>query len=120
VRRICFTLQVRPDRLDEYRERHAGVWPDMLRALADTGWRDYSLFLRPDGLLVGYFVAEDFEAAQAALARTDASRRWEESMAGFFVDSTAEDKQPLDEVFHLEDQLARLQQASQGEMGEAR
>ena len=29
-------------------------------------------------------------------------------MTGFFVDSTAEDKRPLEEVFHLEDQLARL------------
>jgi L-rhamnose mutarotase len=108
VQRICFTLQVRPDRLADYRERHAAVAPDMLQALADAGWRDYSLFLRPDGLLVGYLVAEDFEAAQAALARTEASRRWEESMAGFFIDSSAEDKRPLAEVFHLEDQLARL------------
>jgi L-rhamnose mutarotase len=108
VRRICFTLQVRPDRLEEYRERHAAVWPEMLQALAATGWRDYSLFLRADGLLVGYLVTEDFDAAQAALARTGASRRWEESMADFFVDTAADDKQSLDEVFHLEDQLARL------------
>jgi L-rhamnose mutarotase len=108
MQRICFTLQVRPDRLAEYRERHAAVAPDMLRALAGTGWRDYSLFLRSDGLLVGYLVADDFDAAQAALARTEASRRWEESMAGFFVDTSAEDKRPLEEVFHLEDQLARL------------
>jgi len=57
VRRICFTLQVRPDRLEEYRRRHAQVWPDMLAALRDTGWHDYSLFLRGDGLLVGYLAA---------------------------------------------------------------
>jgi L-rhamnose mutarotase len=105
VQRICFTLQVRPDRLEEYRERHAAVAPDMVRALAETGWRDYSLFLRSDGLVVGYLVADDFDAAQAALARTEASRRWEESMADFFVDTSAEAKQPLAEVFHLEDQL---------------
>jgi L-rhamnose mutarotase len=107
--RICFTLQVRPDRLDEYRERHAAVWPDMLRALAATGWRDYSLFLRPDGLLVGYLVADDFDTAQASLSQTEASRRWEASMADFFVESSADDKRPLAEVFHLEDQLAALQ-----------
>jgi L-rhamnose mutarotase len=46
VRRICFTLQVRPERLEEYRRRHAAVWPEMLTALRDTGWHDYSLFLR--------------------------------------------------------------------------
>jgi L-rhamnose mutarotase len=108
MQRICFTLQVRPDRLAEYRRRHAAVAPDMLSALADSGWRDYSLFLRQDGLLVGYLLADDFEGAQAALARTEASRRWEESMADFFVDTAAEDKLPLEEVFHLEDQLGRL------------
>src|ERR671932_2675860 len=107
MRRACFTPEVRPDRLAEYRHRHAAVWPEMLQALAETGWRDYSLFLRSDGLLVGYLVADDFEAARAALARTEASRRWEESMADFFVDTAAEDKRPLEEVFHLEQQLAR-------------
>ena len=52
--RVCFQLQVKPDRIDEYRERHAAVWPDMLEALKATGWNNYSLFLRDDGLLIGY------------------------------------------------------------------
>ena len=52
--RVCFQLQVRPDRLEEYRARHAAVWPDMLAALPATGWHNYSLFLREDGLLIGY------------------------------------------------------------------
>ena len=51
--RVCFQLQVRPDRMTEYVERHAAVWPDMLRALEAAGWRNYSLFLRDDGLLIG-------------------------------------------------------------------
>ncbi len=74
MRRVCFTLQVRPDRLDEYRRRHAEVWPDMLIALRDAGWHDYSLFLRDDGLLVGVFRTGDLDAALAALAATDARR----------------------------------------------
>ena len=63
--RYCFQLQVKPARVDEYRERHAAVWPEMLRALADTGWHNYSLFLRPDGLLIGYLETDDLAAAQA-------------------------------------------------------
>ena len=47
--RVCFVSKVRPDRLDEYRARHAAVWPEMLEALRDCGWRDYHLFLRDDG-----------------------------------------------------------------------
>ena len=121
VPRICFTLQVKPDRLAEYRERHAAVWPEMLEALVATGWRNYSLFLRPDGLLVGYLECASFETSQEALGRTAASRRWEESMAGFFLDTSADDKRPLDEVFHLEDQLSSMgTEAPDRRMGEAR
>jgi L-rhamnose mutarotase len=51
--RYCFLLRVRPEHMEEYRRRHAAVWPEMLSALAETGWRNYSLFLHDDGLLVG-------------------------------------------------------------------
>ena len=51
MERVCFQLQVRRDQLEEYTARHAAVWPDMLEALHVTGWRNYSLFLREDGLV---------------------------------------------------------------------
>ena len=67
MRRICFVLQVKPDRLEEYKACHRTVWPEMLAALRETGWNNYSLFLRPDGLLVGYLETEDFERARAGM-----------------------------------------------------
>ncbi|MGQ5264501.1 L-rhamnose mutarotase [Micromonospora sp. ZYX-F-536] len=107
--RVCFTLQVDPDRLDEYRARHSRVWPEMLTALAESGWHDYSLFLREDGLLVGYLVTDDFAAAQAAMRTSDVNARWQAEMAPYFVDLDhgAPDRamRPLDEVFNLEAQL---------------
>jgi L-rhamnose mutarotase len=113
--RYCFTLSVRPDRLPEYRERHAAVWPDMLRALRETGWRNYSLFARPDGLVIGYVEADDLGAAQRAMAATEANARWQSSMRSYFtgLDGKAPDEgiAPLEEIFHLEDQLARLEEA---------
>lgn len=105
MRRICFLLKVKPDRLDEYRRRHREVWPDMLEALRDTGWRNYSLFLRPDGLLVGYFETDDFDAAIAGMAAKEVNSRWQAEMAPFFEGL---DGQPdegivgLEEVFHLD------------------
>jgi L-rhamnose mutarotase len=110
VERVCFQLQVKPDRIDEYRVRHAAVWPDMLRALADTGWHNYSLFLRPDGLLIGYLETPSLEAAQAGMAATEVNARWQAEMAEYFVELG--EARPdtgfvqLEEVFHLEDQLA--------------
>ena len=52
----------------------------MLAALRDTGWRIYSLFLRPDGLLVGYLECDDFAAAQHAMEQTDVNARWQAEM----------------------------------------
>jgi L-rhamnose mutarotase len=105
--RYCFQLHVRPGRLDEYKERHRAVWPEMLGALRDTGWRNYSLFLRADGLLIGYVEADDLSAAQAGMAATEVNTRWQSEMAPFFVDLDGRPDEGfvlLEEVFHLEDQ----------------
>ena len=85
MERVCFLLRVRPDRLDEYRERHRAVWPEMRDALSATGWRNYSLFLRDDGLLIGYVEAEDLDAAQKAMAATEVNARWQSEMTEFFT-----------------------------------
>ncbi|MFT4122963.1 MAG: L-rhamnose mutarotase [Microbacteriaceae bacterium] len=108
--RVCFTLQIDPARLDEYRARHDPVWPEMLAEIAASGRRNYSLFLRPDGLLIGYYEVEDAAASEAYLAASEVAGRWEASMAGFFQgldgrpDQAAE---PVPEVFNLAEQLER-------------
>lgn len=106
MERVCFLLQVRPERLAEYKERHQAVWPDMLAALRETGWRNYSLFLRDDGLLVGYFETPDYAAALAGMAEREVNDRWQREMAPFFVD--LDGRRPdegflrLQQVFYLE------------------
>jgi L-rhamnose mutarotase len=108
VPRVCFTLQVRRDRLAEYRERHAAVWPEMLRALRDAGWHDYQLFLREDGLLVGTLVTEDLAAVQAAMEAIPVNSVWQAEMAPFFdLPDGRPDRgmQVLDLVFDLDAQL---------------
>ncbi|MCW2881722.1 MAG: L-rhamnose mutarotase [Sphaerisporangium sp.] len=106
MKRLCFLLKVRPERLEEYRRRHEAVWPDMLGALRAAGWHNYSLFLREDGLLVGYLETPDFDAALAAMAVTDVNARWQAEMAPFFeeLDGRRPDEGmfTLDEVFHLD------------------
>jgi L-rhamnose mutarotase len=100
MERVCFRVQVRADRLDEYRERHQAVWPEMLAALSAADWRNYSLFLAPDGLLIGYLETEDFEAAKRAMEETDVNARWQAEMAPFFAGELQFER--LDEVFHLD------------------
>ena len=104
-RRVCFLLKVKTSMLDEYRRRHAAVWPEMLEALRETGWHNYSLFLRDDGLLVGYFETPGLEQALAGMAQRSVNERWQREMAPFFED--LDGRRPdqgivsLDEIFHL-------------------
>lgn len=106
MKRVCFLLKVRAEKIEEYKARHAAVWPEMLAALRETGWRNYSLFLRDDGLLAGYLETEDFERARAGMKEHPVNARWQAEMAPFFEamkGGGADDAmKPLTEVFHLE------------------
>jgi L-rhamnose mutarotase len=105
MERVCFLLKVRKELLAEYRQRHDTVWDDMRQALTETGWQNYSLFLREDGLLVGYLETPDFAAALAGMAGREVNARWQASMAPFFEE--LEGRRPdegmmrLTEIFHL-------------------
>ena len=105
MERVCFLLRVRPDRLDEYKARHRQVWPEMLDALRQTGWRNYSLFLRDNGLLVGYLECDDFAASLQAMEEREVNARWQAEMAQFFELPGGERPdtglERLEEVFHL-------------------
>lgn len=107
MKRIGFLLKVREERIAEYKEHHTRVWPEMLDALRRTGWHNYSLFMRPDGLLFGYFEAEEsFAASLDGMSHEAINERWQEFMAPFFEnpDGTHADRMmvELEEVFHLD------------------
>ena len=105
MNRVGFILKVKLDRLEEYKRQHEQVWPAMLQALRDTGWHNYSLFVRDDGLLFGYFETPDLLAALEGMASREVNARWQAHMAPFFADLG--DRRPdegflrLEEVFHL-------------------
>lgn len=110
--RICYQLQVKPERLDEYVERHRAVWPKVLRALERAGRRNYSIFVRDDGLLVGYYETDDDAASARALAEDPDTAEWEAGSAEFFLalpgNRPDRDAPHLTEVFNLEEQLSRV------------
>ena len=104
--RVGFCFKVKKDQIPEYRERHRKVWPDMLQALRETGWHNYSLFLRDDGLLFGYLETTNFQLALDDMAIREVNLRWQAEMGPFF--ESLEGRRPdqgmlvLEEVFHLD------------------
>ena len=105
MQRVCFLLKVKADKLVEYKKAHEGVWEEMLQALRETGWHNYSLYLRDDGLLVGYLETPDFQAALQNMAQREVNERWQAAMSPYF--EQLEGRRPdegllvLEEVFHL-------------------
>lgn len=107
MKRVGFILKVKPDKLEDYKAHHTAVWPEMLAALRRTGWHNYSLFLRDDGLLFGYFETPDsFQTALDGMAKEEINARWQDFMAPYFenLGGGHADKGmlELEEVFHLD------------------
>ena len=107
MKRVGFVLKVKQDRIEEYKEHHRNVWPEMLEALRRNGWRNYSLFMKEDGTLFGYAETPDgLDAATESMSKEDVNTRWQTLMAPFF-ESPAGGKADeilveLEEVFHTD------------------
>jgi L-rhamnose mutarotase len=102
---VAFRLWVQPEKLDEYKRHHQAVWPELLADLSAAGFRNYSIFA--DGAeLFGYLECDDWDAANAALARSDANRRWQAFMADYLATpidpDAAEPLRLMTEVFRLD------------------
>ncbi len=70
-----------------------------------SGWHNYTLFLRQDGLIFGYFETEaDLAAAQAKMAAKEVNTRWQEFMSAFMDANARPDETflELEEYFHLD------------------
>ena len=107
MKRVGFLLKVRQEKIAEYVKHHEHVWEEMLQALRESGWHNYSLFIREDGLLFGYFETEESLAvAQAKMAEREINTRWQEFMAPYF--ESPNNSRPdemfleLSEIFHLD------------------
>lgn len=105
MRRVGFILKVKKDLIEEYKKRHENVWPEMREALSRNGWHNYSLFMRGDGMLFGYFETPDsFAAALNGMDEEEINGRWQEEMAPFFEGTGLHADQMMEElveVFHL-------------------
>ena len=107
MKRVAFILKVKQDTLKEYIAYHSPPWKEQLEALSRNGWHNYSLFLREDGLLFGYFeTPESFEAALAGMAKEEINLKWQELMKPFFegIEGYRPDQSmlELEEIFHLD------------------
>ena len=107
MERVGFLMKVKKEHIPEYKDHHKKVWPEMLAALRKHGWNNYSLFMRDDGLMFGYFEAENsFSASLKGMSTEEVNLKWQNFMAPFFEipEGYRPDQGMLElvEVFHTE------------------
>jgi len=82
MKRYGSVIGVREEKIDEYKELHAAVWPDVLNMISDCNITNYSIYLRkmPDGkyYLFSYFeyTGDDFAADCAKMAADATTQKW--------------------------------------------
>src|SRR2546427_12697709 len=86
--RGLFTLVVHPDRLAEYDRRHAEPWPDMMRALDEAGFHNYTGFRRGSQVVYYGEFHPDLATAAGTIGVTDVNRRWNASFEGIITTIT--------------------------------
>jgi L-rhamnose mutarotase len=102
TQRTGFVLRVRPDKIDEYVEAHANVWPEMREALSSAGIRNYTIF-RAGTEVFGYFEADDLDAAERYLAAQEVCTRWQNAMADLLEERVPDGGPPaLEQIFRLD------------------
>jgi L-rhamnose mutarotase len=77
MERYGSVIKVRPEKVEEYRELHAKVWPSVLEMIRECNIRNYSIYFK-DGWLFSYFeyVGDDFDADMKKMAADQNTQAW--------------------------------------------
>jgi L-rhamnose mutarotase len=100
-------IKVRPEKLEEYRRLHAGVWPGVLKTISECHIGNYSIYYR-DGYLFSYFEydGEDYEADMARMAADPETQCWwdvcKPCQQPLETAASGEWWADMEEVFHLD------------------
>jgi L-rhamnose mutarotase len=77
MQRYGMVIQVKPEKLGEYKRLHAAVWPEVLQMIQKCHIRNYSIYYK-DSFLFSYFeyFGEDFKADMARMAADPKTQEW--------------------------------------------
>lgn len=79
MERMGMVIGLNAEKIAEYKQLHASVWPAVLDRISACNIRNYTIFLRePENLLFGYweYHGTDFEADSALMAADPETQRW--------------------------------------------
>ena len=77
MQRYGSVIKLRPEKLEEYKELHANVWPEVLAMIRACKIRNYSIYYK-DGFLFSYFeyAGDDYAADMEKMAADPKTQAW--------------------------------------------
>jgi L-rhamnose mutarotase len=77
MQRYGSVIKLKPEKLAEYKQLHANVWPDVLKMIEVCNIRNYSIYYK-DGYLFSYFeyLGSDFSADMKKMAADPNTQGW--------------------------------------------
>jgi L-rhamnose mutarotase len=77
MKRFGQVIGVKADRIADYEEIHAAVWPGVLELIHRYNIRNYSIFRHGTSLFAYMeYVGDDFAADMAAMAEEPVNKQW--------------------------------------------
>ena len=102
MKRCAFAIRIRPGLEDEYRRRHAVVWPEVIEALERCQIRNYSIFSCGDSMFAYFETPGDGEETFRRLQMEPAMKKWRDHMSDIILRDERMGFRFLPEVFHMD------------------
>ena len=77
MKRFGQIIGVKPEKLAEYKQLHASVWPEVLEMISRCHIKNYSIYHR-EGFLFAYFEyhGDNFEADMSIMSADPMTQKW--------------------------------------------
>ena len=107
MQRYGMLINIRPEKIEVYKELHAAVWPEVLKMITECNIRNYSIYLK-DNSLFSYFeyIGNDFDGDMALMAADPITQKWwdvcKPCQAPLETRNEGEWWANMEQVFHLD------------------
>lgn len=104
MKRLAFKMYLNEGQKEEYKKRHADIWPELKELLAEAGVSEYSIFLDEETNTLFAFQKVNGDGGSQDLGKTEIVQKWWKYMADIM--KVNPDNSPisveLEEVFYME------------------
>jgi L-rhamnose mutarotase len=103
MNRFASVYKIKQDRIEDYLQYHADVWPEVLEMICACNIRNYTIFHKY-GFMFSYFeyVGDNYEVDMAKMAADPKTQEWWAIMNPMEDLSGTAIKGEMDEIFHLD------------------